>query len=273
MKTNGKSAGRACAVLAAALVSLATPLVSAGQEAAAQGPDARAILMKMAGFLAAQDRFAVEVKCGYDSVQSSGKKVEFMEARKILADRPNRLRVEIEQSDGDRSLLLFDGKTITAQNLTRNVYAQTDAHPTLDDSVVSFVRDLHMRFPMAMLLLQRLPQELEKRLVDPQYVEQTSILGEPAHHILGSTDTVDFQIWVDAGKEPLPRRLVITYREDEGQPQFRAQFGEWDLSPRVKDSMFEFEAPAKATRIAFVTQLQTTAAGAHEAGKVEGASR
>lgn len=235
-------------------------IASAEEPVAAQVPDGKAVLVKMARFLAAQDRFSVEIVGGYDTVQPNGMKVEFLENRSLLVDRPGRLRVDLEQSDGGKSRVVIDGKTITAQDLDANVYAQTEAKASLDESVRFFVGGLRMRFPLAVMLLASFPEELDRRLVDVAYVERTSILGEPTDHVVGSTDTVDFQVWVAAKGDPLPKRIVLTYPEAEGQPQFRAFFHDWDLSPRVRDAMFEFEAPKGASKILFVNQVPQPAA-------------
>ena len=54
--------------------------------------------------------------------------------------------------------------------------------------------------------------------------------------------------------EPLPRRLVITYKHADGRPQFWAQFSEWNLAPEVPDTLFVFTPPAGAVKIAFAPQ-------------------
>ena len=97
----------------------------ASQAAVEPQGDARALLMRMADFLSKTPRFSVNIREGYDVVQESGQKIEFSETRKLTVSRPDRLRVDVEQSDGDRNMILFDGTTITAFSPTRNVYAQT----------------------------------------------------------------------------------------------------------------------------------------------------
>src|SRR3954471_24865395 len=44
---------------------------------------ARAVLSGMAEFLARTERFSVKVHAGYDTVQPSGKKIEFAESRTV----------------------------------------------------------------------------------------------------------------------------------------------------------------------------------------------
>ena len=64
------------------------------------------------------------------------------------------------------------------------------------------------------------------------------------------------QLWVAQGEKPLPQRVVITYIQDKGQPQFWAQFSEWNLSPAVPDSLFVFTPPEGARKIAFSPREQ-----------------
>jgi hypothetical protein len=221
---------------------------------------ARAILMRMAEYLGSAQNFSVSLRGGYDAVQRSGQKIEFGESRKMILSRPDRLRIEGEDSDGDKTLTVFTGKEIVLINSTDNAYAIAPQPAGLDNGIVHYVRDLGMRLPVAMLLVSQLPAELKARVRSVEYVEKTGIYGAAAHHLAARTDTVDFQIWVADGDKPLPQRVVITYRKDKGQPQFWAQFSEWNLAPAITDSMFSAKPPDGAHKVAFVTQLPGKAA-------------
>jgi hypothetical protein len=96
---------------------------------------------------------------------------------------------------------------------------------------------------------------LDRRVRSVEFVEKTGILGAPAHHLVGRTDTVNFQIWIADGDQPLPLRLVLTYPKAPGQPQFRTQFVNWNLAPEAADSLFAFAPPVGANRIPFAAAL------------------
>jgi len=230
----------------------------AAVETPAAGPTspnpAMAQVLRMANFLAQLKEFSVTLQTGYDVIQESGQKIEFGEARKLIVSRPDRFRVEVEQSDGDRNMILFDGKTITAFSPTQSVYAQAAKPGGIDGALVYFLKDLHMRLPLALLLVSRLPEAIERRTQSVDYVEKTALYGTPAHHLAGRTDTVDYQIWIAEGNQPLPLRVVLTYKNAEGQPQFRAQFSDWNLTPEVTESMFAFTPPQGMQKIAFPAQ-------------------
>ena len=252
--------------LSLAIVMAAAFGIGAVADARAQTPasvppgEAKAILMRMAEFMAKTQSFSVEARDSYDVYQKSGQKIEFSETRKITVVRPDRLRVEIEESNGDKSMVLFDGKELTMSSPRQNVYAQTPKTGSIDDVIVYFVRDLGMKLPFAVLLLTTAPDELNRRTQTLDYVEKTGILGTPAHHLAGRTESVDYQVWIADSDRPLPLRLVLTYRKEKGQPQFRAQFSNWNLAPEVPSSLFAFVPPPGAQKISFLVQLPRSAA-------------
>jgi hypothetical protein len=225
---------------------------------------ARDILMRMAHFIAQSPHFSVTLSTNYDAVQQSGQKIEFADRRKIVLSRPGRLRAEVERSDSARVSTVFTGKDIVLVDATNKVYASEPQPGGIDESVVHFVSDLGIRFPLAVLLMSRLPEELEKRMQSIDYVEKTNLLGTPAHHLAGRTDAVDFQVWVADGAQPVLLRVVITYRNEPGQPEFRADFTDWNFSPSITDATFAPQIPAGAQKIAFATQLAAAAKAAHK---------
>lgn len=228
------------------------PAAAAVTESQAQ---ASAILMRMADVLGGAQRFSVSMRGGYDAVQQSGQKIEFGEMRKVTLSRPDRLRMEGERSNGAKTLTVFTGKEIVLIDETSNVYATAPQPGGLDDTIFHFVKDLGMRLPLAVLLVSQLPAELKDRVRLVDYVEKTSIHGSTSHHLAARTDTVDFQVWVADGDTPLPQRVVITYKKAKGEPQFWAQFSDWNLAPAIEDSTFLAKPPDGAQKVAFAAQL------------------
>jgi hypothetical protein len=252
--------GAAVATLAVVLVLGAAPALAFGDTpriaAAEQDPEARAILFKMANFLAQAPAFSVTMRSGYDAIQADGQRIEFGEQRRLLFRRPDRFRVEVERGDGDRGLVLFDGKGITAFRAEDNVYARVEKPGTVDDAMVYMVRDLQMTLPMARMFLTGFPQDLEKLISSIRYVEENFLFDVPTDHLAVRSAEVDLQVWIAQGDQPLPRRVVITYRNAPGQPQFRADFSDWDLSPKLAADSFVFTAPAGAEQIPLLAPVR-----------------
>jgi hypothetical protein len=239
------------------MVMLAPVLVAQEQNPNPSASEQRAttILKNMSQYLAKAEHFSVTFRDGYDAVQESGQKIEHGEVRKVIVSRPERLRIEIERSDGEKGLVIFDGKEITVYTASKNVYATVSRPGTLDEAIKYAIDDLKIRVPLALMLVSTLPSELDKLVVSADYVETTTITDVPCDHVAARTSTgVDFQVWVAQGSEPLPRRVVITYKHEAGQPQFWADLSNWNLSPEVSDALFTFTPPAGADRIQFLAE-------------------
>jgi hypothetical protein len=242
--------------LAIVLALGAAPGQAAGDPPAAsavgQDAEAKAILMNMASFLAKAPAFGVTLRSGYDAIQADGQRIEFGEKRRIILQRPDRARVEVQRSDGDRGLILFDGKGITAFKADDNVFARTEKSGTFDDALVYLVKDLQMTIPLARMFHTRFPEAMEQMLASTSYVEEDTLFDVPTDHLAARSAEVDMQLWIAQGPQPLPRRIILTYKNAPGQPQYRADLSEWDLAPKVAADSFAFTPPAGAMQIPFL---------------------
>jgi hypothetical protein len=232
------------------------PAPAAAQESSAAQPameaQAKMMLTRMADFLSKAQSFSTTVDVGFDVVQDSGQKIEFGETRKITIRRPDHVRIETTKRDGSVGGFFFDGKEIAVFNVQDKVYATVPKPGTLDAAFDYFTNDLDMRLPLAELLSSDFPKLLQERVREVDYVEQEAIAGVPCDHLALRGDRVDMQMWIAKGEQPLPHRLIITYTLAEGQPQFWAQFSQWNLAPEVPDSLFAFTPAAGAVKIAFM---------------------
>jgi len=228
---------------------------STSSQIAKEQATAKDALTRMAEFLAKAQKFSVNIKSSYEVQQESGQKIEFGENRKVIVSRPNGLHIEAEHSDGGKHLVLYDGRQITVFTPSENVYAQATKIGGIDEAVMYFLRDLGMRLPLALLMTTRLPEELDRRTQTLDYVEEMIMDGKPVHHVAGRTETVDYQVWITEGAKPLPLQIVLTYKNVEGQPYYRAKFSDWNLDPKVKNTLFAFTPPKEARKIAFAAQL------------------
>jgi hypothetical protein len=225
---------------------------------------AMAILTRMAETVAGAERFAVTMRDGYDVVQDTGEKIEFGDILKITVNRPEQMRVEITESNMDTGTILFDGKAISVYSQKEKAYAAAQQPGGLDDSVPYFVSELQMRFPLARLFVSSFPDYLKEEMESVRYVESTTITGVPCDHIAGRVDTVDFQAWISQGEKPLLQRVVITYRNDKGQPQFWSDFSDWNFSPEVSGAIFTLTPPEGTERIRFLTEIPKPSAKAKQ---------
>ena len=87
-------------------------------------------------------------------------------------------------------------------------------------------------------------------------MEENFLFDVPTDHLAVRSADVDMQIWIAQGEQPLPRRIILTYKNAPGQPQFRADLSDWDLSPKVAADSFSFNPPAGAEQIPFLAPVR-----------------
>jgi len=242
-------------IFTAFFLSLAQPVK------AAETDDRKAmdILQNMARTIAGAKQFSVTVSSSFDALQANGQMVEFGAVREIQVKRPDKLRVDLQHSDGDQRVLVFDGKQIIVQDVTENVYAKVENPGSVDDAIKHLVGDLKIPLPLARMFRTNFPTELDRLVEEVDYVEQNVLTDVPTDHLAARSKDVDFQIWVTRGKEPLPRRVVITYKNAKGEPQYRADFSDWNLSTKPPKGAFIFTPPGNAEQVPLLVRNRTEA--------------
>ena len=237
------------------------PVSAQGRRGSAPEIEAKAVsvLTRMAEFVSNTERFSVTIDIGFDVVQEWGQKIEFGETRNIVVQRPNRLRVDTTKRNGKTRGVVFSGQEIAVFDVEEKVYATVAQPGTLDETTNYFLNGLQMRLPLANLLLSNFSQIMQARIRHAYYIEEATLAGVVCDQIAVVGYGADLQVWVAKGDQPLPQRVVISYWSEAGEPQFRAQFKAWNLSPNVSDSHFMFTPPDGAARIVFAPLMRATA--------------
>ncbi|MGE5669673.1 MAG: DUF2092 domain-containing protein [Betaproteobacteria bacterium] len=221
-------------------------------EVSSQDRAARELLLGMAEFMARAPAMSVTMRSGYDAIQADGQRIEFGERRRILMQRPDKIRVEVERSDGERGTVVFDGRWITVFKPAENVYARVEKPGSLDQALVYMVRDLRATLPLARMFTTGFPVDLDKRAASVTFVEECTLFDVPTDHVAVRSAEVDLQLWIAKGPQPLPRRVVITYKNAPGQPQFRADLYDWSVPAKQDAAAFAFVPPAGAEQIMYL---------------------
>lgn len=253
----------ACLALLMACAVLAGP--SAPARAQAEGfaspiePAAKAILDRMAERLAKAPSIRVVVDLAWDSIQADGQKLEFGETRTISLRRPDRLRIETERRTGEKRGTIYDGKEIAVLDLDEKAWAAVAKTGSVDE-ILDYARDeLDLRVPLGELFSAELGATLSESVRVASVVDVARIGGVACDHVAFRTDLVDVQLWIAQGDLPLPRRVVIVYRSEIGQPQFRADLRDWDVAGSLPDSLFQAAVPAGSERVPFATGARAPA--------------
>jgi hypothetical protein len=238
--------GRCCATAALAMVSMATQAQSTGI-----APEAKQILKVSTDFLAGQQQFSAETRNTLEIVLNSGQKIEFNSTGRQSVQRPNKLRSE-RSGDLVEQLFVYDGKSLTLYQPNERVYARVAAPGTLEE-MLDFARTrLDVVAPAGDLIYKNAYDILMDGVTEGIVVGKAVIEGVLCDHLAFRAPQVDWQIWIQEGPQPLPRKLLITTLDLANAPQFSVTVTQWNLKPAFDAGTFSFTPAAGVQQIDFV---------------------
>ena len=213
--------------------------------------EALAIFTRSTDYLAKLNQFHVNAEFGFDVLQETGQKIEFGSHQDVTIQRPNNFRVDFIRRDGVNGSVVYDGKEIVLFNPDEAVYAKAPFKGEIDDALDFLSEELNRPIPLRDFFESDPGSVLTAKIESAIYVDESMLAGVLCDHLAMRNDKVDFQIWIAQGDEPLPRRIIITYKNEEGQPQFWGQFMKWETSPKINDGTFAYTPSEKVERIPF----------------------
>ena len=236
-----------CSVIAA----VAGLSVAVQAQPAGIAPEAQQLLKASTDFLASQKQFSADTRNTLEVVLKSGQKVEFNHTARQSVQRPNKLRAE-RTGDLVNQVFVYDGKSLTLHNPQDKAYAQVAAPDTLE-AMLEFARTkLDIVAPAGDLLNKNVYDILMDGVTDSFVVGKAVIEGVRCDHLAFRAPHVDWQIWIQEGAQPLPRKFVITTRDLPNAPQFAVTVTKWDLKPTFSAQTFAFKPPAGAKKVDFL---------------------
>lgn len=211
-------------------------------------PEADSILKQMCETLDGAKALQLRVDASMDVRVETGGLAQFHRTSEITMARPDRLFSRTESDEGHWSVWYY-GKTLTVMDWDENAFA-TETVPGRIDEMLDFLADEYdLIVPMADLLIGKTYDSLLADVETGEYIGNHLVGDVSCHHLMFSQENIDWQIWIDAGPTPLPRKLVITYTQEFDQPQYVANMDHWDLAPNISEATFAFSKPNGATQI------------------------
>ena len=211
-------------------------------------PRARELLQRMSNELGRTPSFRVDTVAVDEVVLRSGQKLQRVSQSRVAVRRPDRLRDDRIGPFGDVAVQ-YDGRQLSIYGKRTMLYATAPMPPTLD-AMIDVARDRYgLDAPGADLLYGNPFAVLMEDTRSGEYVGLEPIDGVPCHHLAFRGTQADWQIWIEDGPHPLPRRYVITSKNVPGEPEFAVQLRRWEPGVSLPDSLFTFTPPPGARRI------------------------
>ena len=160
-----------------------------------------------------------------------------------------------DEGDTANSLFYYDGKTATVFDRGQKTYATEKVPGTID----AMLDDLHDRFDTHQTLADFLFSDPYK--VFTEHVQSGTYVGlhyvgkVKCHHLAFRQKTSGLaNLDRRRRQQPLPRKLLITFKRQVDQPQYTALIHRWDVNPKLSDDLFQFQPPEGVRKVDFLNR-------------------
>jgi hypothetical protein len=224
-----------------------TTIVATMPSASAQEDSADKLLKAMSDYVTSQKTISIAYDSDIEIITSNLQKIQFTSSGHLQLSRPDKLRAT--RTGGYKNVeIVFDGKLVTVSDKDSKNYAQIEAAGTTDQ-LIDVLREKHgVVAPGADLLLSNVFDVMMADVVDGVVIGKGVIDGVECDHLAFRNVETDWQIWIESGARPIPRKYVITSKGIGEAPQYTLRIKEWKSD--VPADAFAFKPDQGAKKIA-----------------------
>jgi hypothetical protein len=237
-------------VLARAQTTTRTVSQPAPSEPAAVDPEAVSALRKMSDYLRTLNVFQVSGVITVEHVLEDSQKIQLTKVVDLVASRPNNVYARI-RADAFERQMFYDGATFTLYAPFKKFYATVPAPPTIVE-LADMLEDKHgIDLPLVDLFRWGTAASRLSEITAAKDIGESACDGVTCQHYAFRQAGLDWEIWIQNGDYPLPRRIVLTTTSEEERPQHTSTYS-WNLAPSFNKETFTFVAPPDAKKITLV---------------------
>jgi hypothetical protein len=230
----------------------AAPARSAASTAQAAPPaiEPRALqaLQRMSSFLSTLNSFEAESHTSLDLVTMDGQTIQLDGVANYKVLRPNSFVIDVS-SDLKKRRFIYDGKNFTVYSPELGYYATVAAPPTIRQTLDTISERFGITLPLEDLFRWNDPNNPRREsLTSGFWVGTATIDGVETDQYAFRGPQADWQVWIQKGDQPLPRKLVIIDRTDPARPAYSARLT-WTLNPTLTPADFTFQPGKDAKQI------------------------
>ena len=209
--------------------------------------DAKALLKAMSDFLAAQKTISFTYQSSLEAVTPEFEKLQFVSSGTANLTRPDKLRVTRTGGFADLDVS-FDGSSLTVHGKNLDAYAKIDGKGSLDE-LINRLMTAGVEAPGADLLSSDVYDVLMSEVTDAKHISSAFVDGVECAYLAFRTPEIDWQIWIQTGSQPIPRRYVITSKHVVQAPQYTLEISDFKSGADVAAVSYSIEVPASAKTV------------------------
>lgn len=166
----------------------------------------------------------------------------------VSVERPNKFHATHAAGDATRTVL-YDGETLFVIHPGPGHHAEERlAAPTIERLGDLVFARFGFRPPLSDLLASDPRKELYREVTRVEHLGIDRVGWSRCHHIQMTQPGMLTDVWIDA-KDHLPQKLLYTYTEISGSPEWKIRFRRWALDTPIDAGLFAQRPAANSQRV------------------------
>jgi hypothetical protein len=211
----------------------------------------RAVLARPCSVLSAAKTVTYPAEINFDSVLPSYVKLQYAAEMDTAIARPDKLAITYKSDLGAKAIW-YNGKTLTILDPPHRSYASIPAPDSIDAMLVKTAQEKNVSIPLEAFDFEHPCERVYPKIQRGKYVGVNDVDGVDCDHLAFVQSELDWQVWIDRSSVPLPRKIVITYKQLPAQPQWAAVFSNWRFNRKLPAALFQPKIPSGMIQTSFI---------------------
>jgi hypothetical protein len=211
-------------------------------------PQASEILQNMSYFLGSKSEYTFKADAMFDVLISGERKIQYSAQETVFIQKPDKFTIEYVTDIGGYKIW-YTGGQATILSLPTNDFSLTPLPGSINQALKKLLEEYSFAPALSEFLFINTYRAMTENVISGAYFGTSKVFGTKCNHLAFVQDNIDWQVWIDAGRRPVPRKLVITYKNLPGSPQFIAILKDWVTDKPITGYAFKPDIPNINSRV------------------------
>ena len=196
------------------------------------------LLKEMTQYISRHDSYTFKAEVMYDRVIDPDLKIQVSGSEKVFVEKPDKVFIEFK-TDYFSDRFLYNANTATYLDTTTNLYTAVNELPgSINNTLDYLYKSYGFEMPLSDFIYIYPYKRIVGNINSSQYIGTSYVFGVRCHHLLFEENDKYWQIWIEDGNRKIPRKLVVTYKNQAESPQFIALINDWIFNEPLPAKLF-----------------------------------
>jgi hypothetical protein len=194
--------------------------------------DAKSLLRTMSTYIASQNNISIAYDSDIEVTTADLQKLQLTSSGQLDISRPDKVHASRIGGYTDVEFVL-DRRAFSSYGKYLNSFAQSQFAVSIEQLVDRLRGAYFVEAPASDFLLSNIYDKLIEDVIDAKHVGLGVIDGIECEHLAFRNPDVDWQVWIEVGARPIPRKYVMTSKVVSGGPQYTLRITDWKVDGTV----------------------------------------